>query len=93
MPHLSLLDCIKVINEFNGLPNGTKSKYCTVSRQVKPFIKFLFSESSESGVRRLVEKWINTSQLTDRPKLNVSKCVISKEGQLALNKALLKIHF
>jgi len=75
MPHLSLFDRIKVINKFNRLPNGTRSKYCSVSWQVKTLYQNCISESD---VRRLVEKWKNTNQLSDRPKLNVSKCVISK---------------
>ena len=53
MPHLSLFDRIKVINEFNRLPNGTRSKYCTVSRKVKTLYQIFISESC---VRRLVEK-------------------------------------
>ena len=48
---------------------------------------------SKSGVNRLIKKWLDTNQVADQIKTNVSKCLISKDGLLAINKALLKNPF
>ena len=48
---------------------------------------------SESGIRRLVEKWHNTKTIADLPRNNRHKCLISNSGILAINKALLENPF
>ena len=90
MPHLSLFDRIKSIHLFTKLKNGVKDKYFVVSREAFNTYRI---KISESVVRILVKKWQTTNKLADRPKTNSSKCVISKKGLLALNKALLKNPF
>ena len=84
MPHLSLFDRVKIVYLFNKLSKGFRDKYSFVSNQAKAIYQISISES---GVRRLIKKWQNTNQVADRIKTNVSKCLISNAGLLALNEA------
>ena len=90
MPHLSLFDRVKIVYLFNKINNGVRDKYSFISNQAKTIYQISISES---GVRRLIKKWKNTNQVADRLKTNVSKCLISKAGLLAINEALLKNPF
>ena len=90
MPHLSLFDRVKIVYLFNKISNGVRDKYSFISNQAKTIYQISISES---GVRRLIKKWKNTNQVADRLKTNVSKCLISKAGLLAINEALLKNPF
>ena len=84
MPHLTLFERIKIVKLFNDLPYGIRAKYERISKQAKDRYSI---QISESGVRRLINKWHNTETLADRPRENKSKCLISKGGILAINNA------
>ena len=72
------------------MPYGIRAKYDRISKQAKDRYSI---QISESGVRRLINKWHNTETLADRPRENKSKCLISKAGILAINNALLNNSF
>ena len=84
MPHLTLFERIRIVKLFNDLPYGIRAKYDRISKQDKDRYRI---QISESGVRRLINKWHNTETLADRPRENKSKCLISKGGILAINNA------
>ena len=78
MPHLTLFERIRIVKLFNDLPYGFRAKYDRISKQAKD--RYCI-QISESGVRRLINKWHNTETLAERPRENKSKCLISKAGQ------------
>ena len=78
MPHLTLFERIRIVKLFNDLPYGIRAKYDRISKQAKDRYSI---QISESGVRRLINKWHNTETLAERPRENKSKCLISKAGQ------------
>ena len=48
---------------------------------------------SDVAVKYVILKWLNNKSLADRPRNNKSKCLISRDGVSAINKALLNNPF
>jgi hypothetical protein len=88
MGHLTIFERIRVIKLYNNLEVGCKYKYKVISDLAKSNYGI---EISDKGAYGLVKKRNSSQRLADRPCANKAKRLISNEGMLALNKALLEI--
>ena len=71
MPRLTTFERIRVIKLFNDLPYKC---YKNIIEFLSKLNKQYSIDISESGVRRLVDKWCNTK--SDLRKKNKHKCLI-----------------
>ena len=90
MPHLSLIERIRIIKIFNEYDSRTKPSYMNISRKTKEIYNI---KISDEAVKYIILKWLSNKSLADRPRNNKSKCLISRDGVLANNKALLNNPF
>jgi hypothetical protein len=91
MPHLSLTERNRVINIYLRLNNR---RYGNKAHVVQEIAREIYSISiSIPGIRNLINKWLHTGTVQDKPKHNKHKCLITDEGMLAINSLLLKNPF
>ena len=88
MPHLSLTERNRVVNFYLRLNNRRYGKKALVVQEIA---REIYSISiSIPGIRNLINKWLHTGTVQDKPKPNKHKCLITDEGMLAINSLLLK---
>ena len=86
MPYLSVLERMRVVNFFNKYPNTTKKKFEVVAGLA---LKQYHIKICGKNVQNIVAKWVKSCSVTDKPRPNKEKLLISNIGILNINKALL----
>ena len=86
MPHLSVLERMRVVDLFNKLPNTTKKKFEVVAGLA---LKTYHIKICGKRVQNIVAKWVKSRSVADKPRPNKEKLLISNIGILNINKALL----
>jgi hypothetical protein len=88
MSHLTLTERNRVVNFYLRLNNR---RYGKKEHVVQEIAREIYSFSiSIPGIRNLINKWLHTGTVQDKPKPNKHKCLITDEGMLAINSLLLK---
>ena len=88
MPHLSSTERNRVVNFYLRLNNRRYGKKAHVVQEIA---REIYSISiSIPGIRNLINKWLHTVTVQDKPKPNKHKCLITDEGMLAINSLLFK---
>ena len=86
MPHLSVVERMRVVDLFNKLPNTTKKKFEVVAGLA---LKTYHIKICGKRVQNIVAKWVKSCSVADKPRPNKEKLLISNMGILNINKALL----
>ena len=86
MPHLSILERMRVVDLFNKLPNATKKKFEVVAGLA---LKQYHIKICGKSVQNIVAKWAKSCSVADKPRPNKEELLISNIGILNINKALL----
>ena len=67
MPHLWVLERMRVVDLFNKLPNTTKKKFEVVAGLA---LKTYHIKICDKRVQNIVAKWVKSCSVADKPRRN-----------------------